>query len=190
MRSGSNPTALIPVAALAAATFAGACDSPDAEALGEAEAAAPPVVALVDSSAVRNLTYMSQFTETGFVTLVDGEFLDDEQHIQAALDPRMAFGNLDDDEADEAAAILGTNTGGSGGFLDLAVVEDREGKAVNSAILYLGDRLRVHALSIVDSEIVLDVTMHAPDDPMCCPSLRTVRRFHLERGALVEVGGQ
>ena len=80
--------------------------------------------------------------------------------------------------------------GGSGGFLDLAVVEERDGKAVNSAVLYLGDRLRVHALTIVDGKIVLDVTMHAPDDPMCCPSLRTTRRFQLERGGLVEDSGE
>jgi hypothetical protein len=190
MTPGRKPTVLIPTAALAAAIVGGACDRPAGEAPDVVETAEPPVVALVDSSAVRNLTYMSQFTETGFVTLVDGQFVDDEQHIQAALDPHLAFGDLDDDEAVEAAAILGTSTGGSGGLLDLAVVEDREGKAVNSAVLYLGDRLRVHALTIVDSEIVLDVTMHAPDDPMCCPSLRSIRRFRLERGALVEVGGE
>ena len=189
MTAGFNPTVLMPAVALAA-TIAGACDRPDVEAPVPVEEEKAAVVALVDSSAVRNLTYMSQFTETGFVTLIDGEFIDDEQHIRAALDPHMAFGNLDDDEAGEAAAILGTNTGGSGGFLDLVVVEDREGKAVNSAVLYLGDRLRIHALTIADGEIVLDVTMHAPDDPMCCPSLRSIRRFELERGALVEVGGQ
>lgn len=185
MTSVGNRTVLLPVA-VAAAIIAGACDSRDAEAPGTVDTSEPVQAALVDSSAVLNLTYMSQFTETGFVTLVDGEYTDDEQHIHAALDSHLAFGNLDDDDAIEAAAIVGTNTGGSGGFLDLAVVEDREGTAVNSAVLYLGDRLRVHSLRIVDGEIVLDVTMHSPDDPMCCPSLRTERRFHLDRGALVE----
>lgn len=181
-------TFLLPVAA--AVIAAGACDSGDAEMPGEVESAEPDEVVLVDSAAVGNLTYMSQFTETGFVTLVDGEYADPGQHIQAALDSHIAFGNLDDDEAAEAAAILGTNTGGSGGFLDLVIVDSREGKAVNSAVLYLGDRLRVHSLVIVDGEIVLDVTVHSPDDPMCCPSLRKERRFHLERGALVEGNGE
>ena len=186
MTLGDNRTVLIPAVALAA----GACYDPDSEPPPAAETAPPALPGQIDSTAVRNLTYMSQFTETGFVTLENGEFLDDEQQIYASLDAHLAFGDLDDDEAIEAAAILQTNTGGSGGFLDLAVVEERDGKAVNSAVLYLGDRLRVHALTIVDGKIVLDVTMHAPDDPMCCPSLRTTRRFQLERGGLVEDSGE
>ena len=140
----------------------------------------------IDSQAVRNATYMSQFTETGFVELMDGEFRDSEQRVHAGLDPHMAFGDLDGDPAAEAAVIVGTNTGGSGGFVDLAILDDRGGGAVNVATLFLGDRVRIHSMAIVDREVVLDATMHTPDDPMCCPSLRATRRFRLDRGSLVE----
>jgi hypothetical protein len=190
MTAGNSPAALLGSAVLAAAVVSSACDGRGAEVPETIETTLPVVAAIVDSATVANLTFMSQFTETGFVTLVDGAFIDEEQQIHVALDPHVAFGNLDEDEAEEAVAILGTNTGGSGGFLDLAVIEDREGTAANSAMLYLGDRLRIHSLAIVDGEIVLDVTMHAPDDPMCCPSRRKTRRFQVERGALVEVGGE
>lgn len=187
MTVGNSPAALMRTPVLVAAVAWCACDRRDAEIPETIESPPPVTVAIVDSATVANLTFMSQFTETGFVTLVDGQFIDDEQQIQVALDPHVAFGNLDEDEAEEAVAVLGTNTGGSGGFLDLAVVDDREGTAVNSATLYLGDRLRIHSVAIVEGEILLDVTMHAPGDPMCCPSLRKTRRFQVRRGALAEV---
>lgn len=190
MTAGSSPAPLTATVALAAVVAVSACDRRGAEPSETTGTPRPPEVVLIDPTTVANLTFMSQFTETGFVTLVDGAFIDEEQQVRVELDPHLAFGNLDEDEPEEAAAILSTNTGGSGGFLDLAVIEDREGTAANSAMLYLGDRLRIHSLAIVAGEIVLDLTMHAPDDPMCCPSLRKMRRFQLQRGALVEVGGE
>ncbi len=161
-------------------------DRPDQSPVTEEPAIDPAVV--VDTQAVRNATYMSQFTEIGFVELSDGEFRDAEQRIHAGLDPHMAFGDLDGDPGVEAAVIVGTNTGGSGGFVDLAIVDGRDGDVVNVATLFLGDRLRIHSVAIEEGEVVLDATMHTPDDPMCCPSLRATRRFRMEQGGLVELG--
>jgi len=153
----------------------------------------PPVaeqftVAVIDDQAVGNATYMSQFTESGFVELENGEFSDLAQRVHAALDPHRAFGDLDGDSTIESAVIVSTNTGGSGGFVDLAILDLRNGQIVNVATRFLGDRLRIHSLDIRDHEVVLDATMHTPDDPMCCPSLRAVRRFRLKRGSLIENG--
>jgi len=153
----------------------------------------PPVseqstAVVIDDQAVSNATYMSQFTESGFVELDDGEFSDLAQRVYAALDPHRAFGDLDGDSIIESAVIVSTNTGGSGGFVDLAILDLRNGQIVNVATRFLGDRLRIHSLDIRNHEVVLDATMHTPDDPMCCPSLRAVRRFRLERGSLIENG--
>lgn len=186
MTQALRPAATRATFVLCAALSTGACDDRAEEQPGPAAMATRPIPAVIDTSAVRNATYMSQFTEAGFVELTDGEFEDPEQRVHASLDPHMAFGNLDDDPAVEAAVIVGTNTGGSGGFVDLAILDDRDGAVVNTATLFLGDRLRIHSVAIVDGEVVLDATMHTPDDPMCCPSLRATRRFRLDRGGLVE----
>lgn len=172
---------------LCGAVVAGGCSDRSEESPVTADPAVEPA-AVVDSQAVRNATYMSQFTETGFVELSDGEYRDAEQRIHAGLDPHMAFGDLDGDPGVEAAVIVGTNTGGSGGFVDLAILDGREGSVVNVATVFLGDRLRIHSVAILDGEVVLDATMHTPDDPMCCPSLRATRRFRMEQGELVEQG--
>ena len=144
----------------------------------------------IDTQAVRNATYMSQFTESGFVTLAAGKYESDEPEwrVKAGLDEHVAIGELDGDTTVEAAVVLWTNTGGTGAFVDLAILDARNGKIVNIATRFLGDRLRIHSLNIVDGEIVLDATMHTPDDPMCCPSLRATRRFRLDHGGLIEHG--
>jgi hypothetical protein len=186
MTQGVGQTALR-ASLLCGAVIAGSCSDRSEESAVTAEPAVEPA-AVVDTQAVRNASYMSQFTETGFVELTDGEFRDAEQRIHAGLDPHMAFGDLDGDPGVEAAVIVGTNTGGSGGFVDLAIVDGRDGDVVNVATLFLGDRLRIHSVAIESGEVVLDATMHTPDDPMCCPSLRATRRFRIEQGGLVEHG--
>ena len=144
----------------------------------------------IDTETVRNATYMSPFTESGFVTLTDGKYESDEPEwrVMAGLDEHVAIGDLDGDALVEAAVAIWTNTGGTGAFIDLAVLDVRKEKVVNIATRFLGDRLRIHSLNIVDGEIVLDATMHTPDDPMCCPSLRATRLFRLDHGGLIEHG--
>lgn len=144
----------------------------------------------MDTQAVRNATYMSQFTESGFITLSAGKYESDEPEwrVMAGLDAHIAIGDLDGDTTVESAVAIWTNTGGTGAFIDLAVLALRNGRVVNIATRFLGDRLRIHSLNIVEREIVLDATMHTPDDPMCCPSLRATRRFRLDHGGLIEHG--
>lgn len=187
MTPGARQTAL-QAALLCGPVFVGGCSDRPEESPVPDDPAVESAVVVVDTQAVRNATYMSQFTEAGFVELTDGEFRDAEQRIHAGLDPHMAFGDLDGDPGVEAAVIVGTNTGGSGGFVDLAILDGREGSVINVATLFLGDRLRIHSVAILDGEVVLDATMHTPDDPMCCPSLRATRRFRMKQGGLVEHG--
>ncbi len=142
----------------------------------------------IDTQDVRSATYMSQFTESGFITLTAGKYESDEPEwrVVAGLDKHIAIGDLDGGTTVESAVVIWTNTGGTGTFIDLAILALRDGEIVNIATRFLGDRLRIHALSIVEREIVLDATMHTPDDPMCCPSLRVTRRFRLDQGGLTE----
>ncbi|MGI9038043.1 MAG: hypothetical protein ACR2GQ_04185 [Gemmatimonadota bacterium] len=166
-------------------SFVAGCDR---DAPDTADAVPPPVEpppASVDSAAVAATDFMSQFTESGFASFADAAGSDG---VQVAVSPTaIAFGNLDGDPAGEAAVVTSTSAGGTGVFVDLAVVDQQGGRPVNTATVFLGDRIRVHSLKIEDGRIVLDATMHTPADPSCCPSLRAVRRFAFEGRDLVEI---
>lgn len=153
------------------------------------EDAAPPQVppAELSSSALRSSTCPSPYVEEGEVRLAGGMFEDAARRVTVYLMPEYAVGDLDADGVPDAAAILATDAGGSGTFLDLAAVLNREGVPECEAILFLGDRIPVERIRIVGDEIQLDVTMHGPADPMCCPSVRATRRFRLEGDTLVEI---
>jgi hypothetical protein len=101
--------------------------------------------------------------------------------------PEYAVGNLDGDGAPDAAVLIATSTGGSGTFLDLAAVLNRGNQPASDAIAFLGDRVLVDRVRIRDGEVQLDLTMHGPADPMCCPSVEATRRFRLVDGELVEI---
>ncbi|TFG66339.1 MAG: hypothetical protein E4H28_02270 [Gemmatimonadales bacterium] len=177
---------LIPVVTIPALTCADTADDRS----GTPPIVKQPALVSIDTHAVQNATYMSQFSEAGFVTLTAGVYESDEPEwrVMASLDEHVAIGDLDGNDTAEAAVVIWTNTGGTGAFVDLAVLEERDGQIVNIATRFLGDRLRIHSLSISDRVVELDATIHTPDDPMCCPSLRVKRRFRMERGSLIEDG--
>jgi hypothetical protein len=39
------------------------------------------------------------------------------------------------------------------------------------------DRPQLNSISIEDNEVFLDATIHGPDEPMCCPTLRSTRHY-------------
>jgi heat shock protein HslJ len=52
---------------------------------------------------------------------------------------------------------------------------------------HLGDRVKIHSLTIENEMIVVDLTTQGPGDPMCCPNRREVQRFVTENNRLVQV---
>lgn len=105
----------------------------------------------------------------------------------ALLPDSVAVDDLDDDGDADAALVLATSGGGSGTFLYLVAVENDDGAPKQVATVELGDRVQVPSVSIDSGEIVVSLVTHAPSDPLCCPTLDTVRRFYLDQGMLVEV---
>jgi hypothetical protein len=136
---------------------------------------------------LRSAPYASQHVEEGEIRLENGIFEDTARRVIVVFLPEYAAGDLDDDGAPDAAVLLATTTGGSGTFQDLAAVLNRDGLPANTATFFLGDRVLVDRIRIVEGEIHVDLTMHGPADPMCCPSVRATRRFRLEEGGLVEI---
>jgi len=149
---------------------------------------APPSTSPTELSAdaLRSATYRNPYVREGEVTLDQGVFRDTARRVGVFFQPEYAVGDLDGDGWLDAAVILATTTGGSGTFQDLAVVLNRQGIAVNEATLFLGDRVPVDRIRVVEGEVQVDLTMHGPADPMCCPSEEVTRRFRYESGALLE----
>jgi hypothetical protein len=136
---------------------------------------------------LRSAEYPSPYVEEGTVRLKGGMFEDTTRRVAVFLLPEYAVGDLDGDSVPDAAVVLATNTGGSGTFHDLVVVLNRGGQPDAAASLFLGDRVPTERIRIAGSTIELDMTMHGPADPMCCPSVDVTRRFRFENGALEEL---
>jgi heat shock protein HslJ len=104
------------------------------------------------------------------------------------VDDFYLAGDLDGDGAEEAVALLWSNSGGSGTFDYIVVVgRDDTGAPLHVATAALGDRVRIRAAMIDEGNIVVDVVQAGPDDPACCPGQKMKRRFELKGGALGEV---
>ena len=136
-----------------------------------------------------NLTYQVEAAPDGTAPLVDGRY-----EVEAAPGSAAkvmiertgygAFGDLNGDGAEDAAIVLTTDSGGSGTFYELAAVVDQDGEYVNVATALLGDRVLINDLAIEDGVILVDMMVQGPDDPMCCPTQRTLRSYVLEGDAL------
>ena len=97
----------------------------------------------------------------------------------------LAFGDLDGDDVADAAVVAFVNTGGSGTFIHLIAVRDREGTPVQAGRQFLGDRVRVKSLAVSGGHIFVAMDAHGPGDGLCCPSIATIRAFMLRGRRLV-----
>jgi heat shock protein HslJ len=144
------------------------------------------------TTALKNLEYRSQITQSGVAPLKDGEYRESAAPGSASetvvrLTGSVATGDLNGDGAPDAAVVLATSTGGSGVFMDLAAVIMQDGRPVNVAIAPLGDRVKINSLTIQDGQIVVDMVTHGPNDPMCCPTQQVVETYELQGDELVKV---
>jgi immunoglobulin-like protein involved in spore germination len=115
------------------------------------------------------------------VQLTDGKFEQGTQggtdSISVAVSDFMAVGDLNADGTDEVAALVSENYGGTGVFVFLAVYANENGTLTFQNSTMVDDRPQLKALSIEKGEIFLDTVIHGPDEPMCCPTLRTTRHY-------------
>lgn len=128
-------------------------------------------------------------------TLVDGRYEGAAFDTTASSRPvvRLLAGpglvaDVNSDGDAEAVVILVSSFGGSGSYVFLAVVDAVDDGAKTVAIAPLGDRIRVESLSFEDRVIRARMLAHGPDDALCCPTIRQLREWLFEGGALQEPG--
>jgi heat shock protein HslJ len=142
---------------------------------------------------LKNGTYTGFGSAEGPVTLAGGRWEGQPFMPGGATVPMVVFvgdfhllADLDGDGAEEAAVLLAENQGGTGERIYLAVVDRKDGAAVNTATVLLGDRVDLRDGRIEGSEIVLDLVQAAAEDGACCPGDLVTRRWTLADGALIE----
>jgi hypothetical protein len=159
----------------------------------ETESAPVPIDELTSSPAtptevseqveeIRNAQYQLGASDSlEVVQLTDGKFEQGtpgaEDFLSVAVTDFVALGDLNADGTEEAAALISENYGGSGVFVFLAVYGNLNGTWSFQNSIMVDDRPQLQALSIADNEIFLEAVIHGPDEPMCCPTLRTRRHY-------------
>lgn len=145
----------------------------------------PPAVEVPDAAAeIRNAQYQLGAADTQqMVQLTDGKFEQgtpgSADFMSVGLTDFVAVGDLDEDGMDEIAALVSENYGGTGVFVFLAIYEYVNGTPTFQTSMIVDDRPQLNGLSIENGEVFLDAIIHGTDDPMCCPTLKTMRHYRL-----------
>jgi len=113
------------------------------------------------------------------LTLRNGESEYSDSRVFGFMDDNFALGDLNGDGIDDAAVIIAWSGGGSGAFYRLCVVTNKNQNPINVDFIPLGDRVNIKGIDISEGQINLDIVIHGPNDPMCCPTLDTIMRFVL-----------
>ncbi len=142
-------------------------------------------------SSLANMEVKSELASDGVALLENGVYTesvapDSASVIEVQLLPSpIAYGVLNDQDA--VAALIAENGGGSGTFINLAVIVDQDGTPVHVASAPLGDRVQVQSLAIADNQITVEMLTQGPDDPLCCPTQPVTQVYAFQDDTLVLV---
>jgi hypothetical protein len=149
-----------------------------------------PTPAALTPAALRNAEYQVSFTASGKAKLIEGEYSEpaapgSASKVTVKLSDFVVFADLNGDGLSDAVVILVTNSGGSGVFYELAAVLNQGGAPKHVGSLALGDRVKIKTINLQSGEVVLEMTVHGPKDPQCCPTVDTTKRYKFADGKLV-----
>ena len=119
-----------------------------------------------------NGTYLTPFYNRT-VTLINGIYSEGSGSniFSVQMLNVYGFGDLNGDGKDDAAIILAENGGGTGTFESVVAVLNQNGTPHQQSTAQLGDRVLVNTVDISSGVVHLDLVVHGPSDPLCCPSM-------------------
>ena len=143
----------------------------------------------VAQPAFESMTYLAPWAEMEKVTLENGRYRKPllagaASAREVRLSEWQAVTRIDGQPT--GAVIMVTSAGGSGTFYHLALMVQTQKEWVNSDLVKLGDRIKVHGLTFEDEAILVTMTTQGPQDPMCCPTMEIAKHFMITDGKLVE----
>ncbi len=95
--------------------------------------------------------------------------------------------DLNEDGAGDAAAIIGWNGGGSGYFIRLVAVINKQGKPTEGSMVQMGDRVEVHNLRYEKKKIIVDLMDHGTEDGLAQTTLPRQVEFEYKYGTWIMV---
>lgn len=151
-----------------------------------------PITPTLTVDQLRNatLTLMGSDQLLRTVTLKDGLYQEGSDpaqpgYVSIFLGEKIAFGDLNADGLDDAAVTVAESYGGTGVFVSVVAVLNQDGQPNAVATALIDDRPLINDLSIKNSEIYVDATIHGVNDPGCCAALPSTRNYRLIENALV-----
>ncbi len=123
------------------------------------------------------------------VQLADGVYQSGDQppapdFASVNMPDMIAFGDLNHDGVGDAAALLAENYGGTGVFTSVLAILNMNGSPVQVGAYMIDDRPMPAGLTIQDGKIVFVGSIHAPNDPGCCPSMPVTETLGLTKSGL------
>jgi heat shock protein HslJ len=135
-----------------------------------------------------SMTYRLRSFPSGTVTLSGGEHRapaapGSASETVVTLTDKRIVGSIKGRET--GAVVIVTSLGGTGSFFELALLSKGTNGWENTDTVLLGDRVKVHSVRIENDLIVVAMTTHGPNDPLCCPTLKVKKRFTVQDNRLV-----
>jgi heat shock protein HslJ len=191
MRSAQLNTFLIPFIATLALSGCGEKAPPAASA--PAAPSGPPPAPTVEQ--LQAATVSGVFEAP--VTLAGGVYEGAPAEAGGASRPSLRLwestfhtGDMDGAEGSEAVVMLGSNAGGSGEFVHVAVFGMRDGAVANLGTAAVGDRTRLQSLWLERGKILMDVIEAGPDDAACCPTQVARKTYGFEGGQFKQLSSE
>ena len=145
----------------------------------------------------KNFTYQPDCAgeDTKKVTVKNGEFSSEKQ-ADGYVDRfyfkvmSVAYGDLNEDNSEEAVVLTVCNTGGTGNFTEGFVYTLKDGKPALFATIPGGDRADggLRSARVDSGQLVVDSNDPGPDGGACCPQFVITTRYDVSSGKLKQVG--
>jgi hypothetical protein len=134
---------------------------------------------------LKNGTYHAPYFDRT-ITLVNGTYTEGSgaSIYTVSMTDVYAFGDLNGDGVNDAGILLVENGGGTGQFLSVIAVYDVAHLPQQSGSTELGDRVQVNSMDIESGVIHLDMIVHSPNDPLCCPTQSEQQSYWMIAGNL------
>jgi NlpE N-terminal domain len=146
--------------------------------------------AKLTTDSLKNLEYKVEYAQSRVAKLANGEYQEEAApgsatKIVVKLTEYIAFGDLNNDNVEDAAVILVSEPGGSGTFYDLAVVLNKEGNLESTNSVLLGDRIKIKAISIDSGIVTVNYLDRKEDQAMAEePTIDKIQKFIIENDIL------